>query len=107
MNMNSNNTFLTIVLARARKTKNIPNVEGAAGKISAWITAAFRNEPYFSLPELNTIIKKKLEAYNVRKFPKKPEGVENYKGEVVAKVLYTLVVFHIHATARRFHALFA
>ena len=35
------------------------------------ITAALRNEQFFSLSELNAAIREKLEAYNARKFQKK------------------------------------
>ena len=51
--------------------KDKPNVEGSVGKISTWITAALRNEQFFSLAELNTAIREKLQAYNARKFQKK------------------------------------
>ena len=56
---------------RVRKSKDKPNVEGSVGKISTWITAALRNEQFFSLVELNDSIREKLNAYNARKFQKK------------------------------------
>ena len=62
---------LAILPARVRKPKDKPNVEGAVGKISTWITAALRNEQFFSLAELNASIREKLDAYNARKFQKK------------------------------------
>ena len=62
---------LAIVPARVRKPKDKPNVEGSVGKISTWITAALRNEQFFSLSELNAAIREKLDAYNARKFQKK------------------------------------
>jgi transposase len=37
----------------------------------AWITAALRNEQFFSLEELNTAIRKKLKKYNNAPFKKK------------------------------------
>ena len=46
-------------------------MEGSVGKISTWITAALRNEQFFSLSELNAAIREKLDAYNARKFQKK------------------------------------
>lgn len=56
----------------SRKPKDKPNVEGFVGKISSiWITAALRNEQFFSLAELNAAMKEKLAAYNSRKFEKK------------------------------------
>ena len=60
-----------ILPARVRKPKDKPNVEGSVGKISTWITAALRNEQFFSLAELNDAIREKLAAYNSRKFEKK------------------------------------
>ena len=60
-----------IIPARARKPKDKPNVEGAVGGISTWITAALRNEQFFSLAELNSAIKEKLEEFNKKDFQKK------------------------------------
>ncbi len=60
-----------IIPARVRKPKDKPNVEGSVGNISTWITAALRNEQFFSLYELNKAIREKLEAFNVRLFQKK------------------------------------
>ena len=40
-------------------------------KQQAWITAALRNEQFFSLTELNHAIRKKLEDYNRKPFQKK------------------------------------
>ena len=62
---------IAIIPARVRKPKDKPNVEGSVGKISTWITAALRNEQFFSLAELNAAIREKLDAYNARKFQKK------------------------------------
>ena len=60
-----------IIPARVRKPKDKPNVEGAVGHISTWITAAIRDEQFFSLSELNRTIRKKLETFNARPFQKK------------------------------------
>ncbi|ACV63035.1 integrase catalytic subunit [Desulfofarcimen acetoxidans DSM 771] len=60
-----------IIPARVRKPKDKPNVEGSVGNISTWITAAMRNEQFFSLSELNRAIREKLEAFNARPFQKK------------------------------------
>lgn len=51
---------VAIIPARVRKPKDKPNVEGLVGIISTWITAALRNEQFFSLAELNEAIRKKL-----------------------------------------------
>ena len=37
-----------VIPARVRKPKDKPNVEGAVGSISTWITAALRNDKFFS-----------------------------------------------------------
>jgi transposase len=60
-----------IIPARVRKPKDKPNAEGSVGNISTWITAALRNEQFFSLEELNKEIRKKLEKYNSNLFQKK------------------------------------
>ncbi len=60
-----------VIPARVRKPKDKPNVEGSVRVVSTWITAALRNEKFFSLEELNRDIRSKLEAYNRRPFQKK------------------------------------
>ena len=60
-----------IIPARVRSPKDKPNAEGTVGNISTWITAALRNEQFFSLAELNRAIRNKLELFNQRLFQKK------------------------------------
>lgn len=60
-----------ILPARIRAPKDKPNVEGTAGNISTWITAALRDEQFFSMNELNRAIRKNLEAFSKRPFQKK------------------------------------
>ena len=60
-----------IIPARVRSPKDKANAEGAVGIISTWITAALRNEQFFSLAELNRAIRKKLEIFSHRPFQKK------------------------------------
>lgn len=62
---------VAILPTRVRKPKDKPNVEGSVGKISTWITAALRDEQFFSLGELNTAIREKLNIYNANSFQKK------------------------------------
>lgn len=73
---------VAIIPARVRKPKDKSGAEGNVRNISTWITAALRNEQFFSLSELNQAIRKKLEAYNARDFQKK-EGsrVKLFLGE--------------------------
>lgn len=60
-----------IIPARVRKPQDKPTAEGTVNNVSTWITAALRNEQFFSLAELNTAIKKKLEQFNTNAFQKK------------------------------------
>ncbi len=60
-----------IIPARVRSPKDKPNAEGVVGAISTWITAALRNEQFFSIAELNRAIREKLDAFNSRIFQKK------------------------------------
>ena len=60
-----------IIPARVRSPKDKPNAEGTVGNISTWITAALRDEQFFSLAELNRAIRNKLELFNQRLFQKK------------------------------------
>lgn len=62
---------VAIIPARVRKPKDKPGAEGNVGNISTWITAALRDEQFFSLAELNQAIRSKLNAYNARDFQKK------------------------------------
>ena len=60
-----------IIPARVRTPKDKPNAEGSVGVISTWITAALRNEQFFSLAELNQAIHKKLKEFVNRPFQKR------------------------------------
>ena len=60
-----------VIPARVRAPKDKPNAEGSVGNISTWITAALRNEQFFSLDELNRAIRQKLEDFSHRPFQKK------------------------------------
>ena len=60
-----------IIPARVRKPDDKPNAEGGVRNISTWIIAALRHEQFFSLAELNTAIRNRLNEFNQRKFQKK------------------------------------
>ena len=60
-----------IIPARVRTPKDKPSAEGNVRHVSTWITAALRNQQFFSLSELNESIAEKLEAYNHRNFQKR------------------------------------
>ena len=60
-----------IIPARVRMPKDKATVEGAVGIISTFILAAIRNDKFFSLSELNEVIKKRLHDYNHKPFQRK------------------------------------
>ncbi len=60
-----------IIPARVRAPKDKANVEGSVRNISTWITAALRDEQFFSFGELNRVIMKKLETFSRKPFQKK------------------------------------
>jgi transposase len=60
-----------IIPARIRHPKDKPHAEGSVCNASTWITAALRNEQFFSLVELNAGIREKLERLNTKPFQKK------------------------------------
>jgi transposase len=60
-----------ILPARVRTPKDKPTVEGAVGNVSSYILAAIRNQRFFTLRELNEVIKERLYAFNHRPFQKK------------------------------------
>ena len=60
-----------VIPARVRTPKDKPNAEGTVGMISTWITAALRDEQFFSLAGLNRAIREKLELFNHKLFQKK------------------------------------
>ena len=60
-----------ILPARVKKPKDKPSVEGTVGVISTYILAAIRNQRFFSLRELNEVIKERLHTFNYKPFQKK------------------------------------
>ena len=60
-----------IIPARVCTPKDKPSAERNVRHVSTWITAALRNQQFFSLSELNESIAEKLETYNHRKFQKR------------------------------------
>lgn len=60
-----------IIPARVRAPKDKPSAEGTVGILSTWITAAIRNEKFFSLSELNREIHRRLKNFNQAPFQKK------------------------------------
>jgi transposase len=60
-----------IIPARIRSPKDKPNAEGTVRHVSTWVTAALRNEQFFSLAELNQAVKERMETFNRMPFQKK------------------------------------
>ena len=60
-----------IIPARVRHPNDKPAAEGAVSHVSTWITAALRNEQFFSLIELNQAIKERLKVLNAHEYQKK------------------------------------
>jgi len=66
-----------VIPARVRKPKDKASVEGTVGVVSTWITAALRNILFFTLYELNELIKEKLNEFNRKPFQKKEGSRES------------------------------
>ena len=60
-----------VIPARVRRAKDKATVEGVVGLVSTYILAAIRNQKFFSLRELNEVIKERLHAFNHKPFQKK------------------------------------
>jgi transposase len=60
-----------IIPARVRAPKDKATVEGTVGIISTWILAAIRNQRFFTLREMNEVIREKLHVFNHKPFQKK------------------------------------
>jgi transposase len=60
-----------IIPARVKTPKDKSVVEGTVGIISTYILATIRNQRFFSLRELNEVIKERLNSFNHKPFQKK------------------------------------
>jgi transposase len=60
-----------ILPARVRAPKDKATVEGTVGNISSYILAAIRNQKFFTMRELNAVIKERLYNFNHKPFQKK------------------------------------
>lgn len=61
-----------VVPTRVRHPKDKPHAEGGVKFATTWITAALRNEHFFSYAELSAAVSEKLESLNTRPFKKRP-----------------------------------
>jgi transposase len=60
-----------IIPTRVRTPKDKATVEGAVGIVETFILAAIRNQKFFTLRELNEVIRERLHALNHKPFQKK------------------------------------
>ena len=60
-----------IIPARVRKPRDKSTVEGTVGIVSSFILAAIRDQQFFTLRELNEVIRERLHALNHKAFQKK------------------------------------
>ncbi|MHB1407419.1 MAG: ATP-binding protein [Desulfitobacteriaceae bacterium] len=60
-----------VIPARVKRPKDKSAVEFSVGVISTWIIASLRNQHFFSIRELNSAIRLKLEEFNHKAFQQK------------------------------------
>ncbi len=60
-----------VLPARVRAPKDKATVEGTVGNVSSYILAAIRNHRFFSLKEMDDIIRERLRAFNHKPFQRK------------------------------------
>ena len=98
-----------IIPTRVRSPKDKPVVEGAVGNISSFILAAIRNQQFFTLKELNTVIRERLHAFNHKPFQKKDGSRATWFAEEQSYLLplplnpYELATWKIATVAFNYH----
>ncbi len=60
-----------VIPARVKKPRDKATVEGTVGIASTYILAAIRNQKFFSLRELNEVVRERLHTLNHKSFQKK------------------------------------
>ena len=76
-----------ILPARVYTPKDKATVEGTVGNVSSNILAAIRNQKFFTLRELNSVIKERLYAFNHKPFKKKDGSRASWFAEERASLL--------------------
>jgi hypothetical protein len=76
-----------IIPARVHTPKDKATVEGAVGNVSSYILAAIRNQKFFTLRELNDVIRERLYAFNHKPFQKKDGSRATWFAEERASLL--------------------
>jgi hypothetical protein len=61
-----------VVPARVGRAQDKSSVEKAVNLVYMWILASLRNQEFFTIKELNAVIREKLAEFNSRPFQKKP-----------------------------------
>ena len=98
-----------ILPARVKTPKDKATVEGAVGNISTFILAAIRNQKFFSLAELNEVIRQRLHTFNHKPFQKKDGSRATWFAEERASLLplprnaYELAEWRIASVAFNYH----
>jgi transposase len=87
-----------IVPTRVRAPKDKATVEGTVRHVSSFILAAIRNQRFFTLQELNGVIKERLLALNHRQFHKKDGSRASLFSEERAVLLPLPARDYEHAT---------
>jgi transposase len=98
-----------ILPARVKTPKDKAMVEGTVGNISTFILAAIRNQKFFSLAELNEVIRQRLHTFNHKPFQKKDGSRATWFAEERASLLplprnaYELAEWRIATVAFNYH----
>jgi len=98
-----------IIPTRVRSPKDKATVEGAVGNISSFILAAIRNQQFFTLKELNTVIRERLHAFNHKAFQKKDGSRATWFAEEQSYLLplplnpYELATWKIATVTYNYH----
>ncbi len=98
-----------ILPTRVRSPKDKASVEGAVGNISTFILAAIRNQKFFSLKELNEVIRERLHVFNHKPFQKKDGSRATWFAEERTYLLplprnaYELAEWRIATVAFNYH----
>jgi transposase len=98
-----------ILPARVRAPKDKATVEGAVGIVSTFILAAIRNQQFFSLREINEVIRERLHLLNHKAFQKKPGSRATMFSEERASLLslprneYELAEWKIATVSFNYH----
>jgi transposase len=98
-----------IIPTRVRSPKDKPTVEGAVGNISSAILAGIRNQTFFTLRELNAVIREKLHSLNHKPFQKKDGSRASWFAEERASLLplpknaYELATWKVATVTFNYH----